>query len=115
MWKRLKVVVPGFGTGTALAVTCALPIVSNPAVWEQPNPPPRSTALLVLFGPVAGPFAEPLAFIDFSVARMFAWAAVLLPLIALHPCYPRWQTGIVSGLAIAFWFFLGFANTYYTV
>jgi hypothetical protein len=34
MWKRLRVVVPGFGIGTALAVTCAFPIVSNPAVWE---------------------------------------------------------------------------------
>jgi hypothetical protein len=37
---------------------------------------------------------------------------MLLLLIALHPCWPRAETGVLSGLAIAFWFLLGFVYTY---
>jgi len=72
-------------------------------------------AVVVLFGPAAGPFAEPLALEDFSLLRMFALGGVLLGLIALHPCWPRPETGVLSGFGLAWWFFLGFGYTYYSV
>jgi hypothetical protein len=106
------VVVGGFGIGVALSMFCATRVVTNPAVWAQPNPPHPSAALLILFGPAAGPFAEPLAIVDYSVLRMCLWGALLVPLMALHPCHPRRETGLVSGLTIAFWFLLGFSYTY---
>lgn len=112
VWKRLKVVVMGFGIGVALSTFCATPFVMNPAVWEQPNPPHPSAALLVLFGPAGGPFAEPLAMAEYSLPRMCFLGCVLLVLIAVHPCCPRWETGAVSGLGIAIWFLMGFAYTY---
>lgn len=114
-WKRLKVVVTGFGIGVALSMFCATPIVTNRAVWEQPNPPHPSGALLVLFGPVGGPFAEPLAMADYSLPRMCLFGGVLLLLIGVHPCWPRWETGAVSGLGLAIWFLLGFSFTYASV
>src|SRR5262245_24355647 len=98
LWKRVKVVVVGFGLGIGLNMVCAIPIVTNSMVAAHaPNP---FTALLVLFGPAGGPFAEPLALAEFSLLRMCLWGGVLLPLIALHPCWPRGETGVVSGLTI---------------
>jgi hypothetical protein len=84
----------------------------NPAVWSQAASPHPATALLILFGPAAGPFAEPLANMNFSVLRMCLWSGVLVPLIGLHPCWPRSETALVSGLTIAFWYLLGFVYTY---
>lgn len=101
MWKRLKVVVSAFAIGLALSLFCAMRAPLNPAA---PHPSP-----LVLFGPAAGPFAEPLARVDYSPPRMALWAGVLLAVIALHPCWPNAQTGVVSGVAIGIWFLVGFS------
>ena len=113
--KRLSVVGSGSVIGVILSLLVGLPIVMNPQVQNQPNPPPVSSALLVCFGPAAGPFAEPLASVDYSLGHMCLWGIPLLGLVGLHPCRPNAWTGCVSGLALAFWFLLGFANTYAAV
>jgi hypothetical protein len=69
----------------------------------------------VLFGPSARPFAEPLAFVDYSWPRMLALGLVLMAVIALHPWRPGVGTGIASGVGLALWYLLGFANSYHTV
>lgn len=108
-------IVPGFVIGVALSIFFATPVVINREIWSQPNPPHPATALLILFGPAGGPFAEPLAMVDYSLRRMCLWGGVLLLLIVLHPCWPRWETGVVTGLTIAYWFLLGFVYTYAAV
>jgi hypothetical protein len=108
LWKRLRVVVLGFGIGLALSLFCAIPVVT----WSQPNFPNPASALLILLGPATGPFAEPLAFVDYSLPRMYLLGGGLLVLIALHPCWPRLETGVISGLTILLWFLLGFSYTY---
>jgi hypothetical protein len=112
LWKRLRVVVVGFGIGMALSMFCALPLVTNPTAWSQPHSPHPASALLILVGPAAGPFAEPLAYVDYSLPRMYLLGGGLLVLIALHPCWPRLETGLTSGLTILLWFLLGFSYTY---
>jgi hypothetical protein len=113
--RRLSVVGPGLAIGVLLSLTAGLPVVLNPRVWDQPHPPPVWSALLVCLGPVAGPFAEPLARVDYSVGHMCLWGVPLLVLIGLHPCRPNVLTGCLSGLSLACWFLLGFANTYAAV
>jgi hypothetical protein len=116
MPRRLRVVVPAFLAGLCLSMCCGGPVVANPAVWARPahpsHPPVWLSALLVLFGPSAGPFAEPLAFVEYSWPRMLGLGAVLLGLIALHPWRPGIGTGVASGVGVAVWYLLGFANTY---
>ncbi len=103
---------PGLGIGIALSICCGVPVVTNVDVWSQAHPPHPATALLILFGPAGGPFAEPLARVDYSWPRMCLWGGGLLVLMALHPYWPRWEAGVVSGLTIACWFLLGFGYTY---
>jgi len=111
VYRRLRVVVPGFLLGLCLSTCCVCSLQSRKKVATDR----LDLAVLAVFGPAAGPFAEPLAFVKYSLFRMFALGLPLLALIALHPLSPHPVTGVISGMAMAMWYFLGFANTYYGV
>jgi hypothetical protein len=103
LWSRLAVVVPGFGIGIGFSTLIFLPLLVRQEVWSQSNPP---NAFQVLFlSPAGGPLLGILMYP--SDRQMYLWSAVLMALIALHPCWPRWETGLISALAIAFWFLWG--------
>lgn len=87
-------------------------VFADPAVWQQPNPPHPVTALMILLGPCAGPFAEPLGFVNYSWPRMLGLGAVLMASIGLHPLRPGVGTGVASGIGLVVWYLLGFAITY---
>jgi hypothetical protein len=111
VYRRMRVVVPGFLLGLCLSTCCVCSLQSrNKVATDRPD----LTALVIL-GPAAGPFAEPLAFLNYSLLRMFALGLPLLALISLHPIYPHPATGLISGMALATWYLLGFSNTYYGV
>lgn len=97
---------PGFGIGIGLSTLMFFPLAIDPAVWSQADPPNPFSALLLFLSPAGGPLLGILMFP--SDRQMYLWSAVLMALIALHPRWPRWETGIISGLAIAFWFLWGF-------
>jgi hypothetical protein len=110
--KRLKFVAVLFGLGLGLSAFLASLTVANAWDWWLSEPPHPVMLLLLFLGPAGGPFAEPLAFSDFSLLRICLLGGVLMLLIALHPCWPRSETGLVSGLAVEFWFLTGFAYIY---
>jgi hypothetical protein len=103
---RMGVVVPGLSLGTAASVLFALL-----GVWHHPVPA-LGMFLILCLGPLGGPLSEPLAVIDYSVAGMVAWGCGTALLIGLHPLRPNPVTGVISGLALAYWFLLGFGYTY---
>jgi hypothetical protein len=116
MPQRLRIIVPGLLIGLCLSMCCGGRVVFNSAQFTGPNDPPQwPSALLVIFGPTAGPFAEPLAYEDYSWPRMIAWGVGLLALIALHPWRPSSTTGIISMIAMLTWFLVGFCYTYNSV
>jgi hypothetical protein len=102
--KRLQVVVPGFLLGTALSVFLGLKAAGSQAL--------DPLTLLVCFGPLAGPFSEPLGRVDYDAGRMIGWGGILMLLIALHPLRPRRWTAVVSGLVVGVWFVSGLCWTY---
>jgi hypothetical protein len=110
MSRRLRVVVPGFLIGSGLSVFLGLLAIGK-------SEPATSTMeflcdFLVCLGPLGGPLSEPLALVDFDWVRMIVATAVLAGLAGLHPWRPGIATGVISGLAIAVWFFWGLAMTY---
>jgi hypothetical protein len=105
LWKRLEVVVPGFGIGIGFSTLIFLPLLARQKVWSQSNSPNAFQVLLIILSPAVGPLLGILMYP--SDPQMYLWSAVLMPLIALHPCWPRWETGIISLLAIVFWFLWG--------
>ena len=110
MKRRWRVVVPGCLIGSGLSVFLGLVAIGKAELATSVGG--LLLGLLVCFGPLGGPLAEPLAYIDFEPVRMVAATVVLLALIGLHPLRPGIVTGVVSGLAIAVWFFWGLAMTY---
>lgn len=110
MTRRWRVVVPGSLFGSGLSVFMGL------AAIGKAGPTPSVEFLLydvlVCLGPLGGPLAEPLAYVDFDPLRMIAATVVLLAVIALHPLWPGVATGILSGLALFVWFVWGLAMTY---
>lgn len=67
---------------------------------------------LLFVAPLAGPFAEPCAWTDYSWARMSVHGGALLLALAAHPAWPRWYTAAVSVAAAAWWLLVGLAFTY---
>jgi hypothetical protein len=102
--QRLRVVVPGFLLGTALSVFLGLKAAGSQAF--------DPLTLLICFGPLAGPFSEPLGRVDYDAGRMIGWGGILMLLIALHPLRPRRWTAVVSGLVVGVWFVSGLCWTY---
>jgi hypothetical protein len=113
MGRRWRVVVPGFLVGAGLSALLGLATIEKAGL--EPSAQGLLLGILVCGGPLAGPLAEPLAYVDFDPVRMVAAAAVLLALIALHPLRPAILTALVSGTALAVWFVWGLAMTYYGV
>jgi hypothetical protein len=113
LWKRLKVVVSGFGVGIGFSTLIFLPLLVRQEVWSQPNPPNLFQVLLLFLCPAGGPLWGILMFP--SDPQMYLWSVGLMALIALHPRWPRWETGIISLLAIACWFIWGLMLAFSTV
>lgn len=74
-----------------------------------------TTALLLFIGPLGGPLSEPLAYTNYSVARMVGWGTMLGALILLHPLRPNAITAVISSCTLAFWLLYGLALTYFGV
>jgi hypothetical protein len=70
---------------------------------------PAMSAVFLL-GPYAGPFVgfwgPIIGFEVPSLVRMCATGLPLLAMIASHPVYPRWWTGMLCVVGVLFWFLL---------
>jgi hypothetical protein len=113
LWKRLEVVVSGFGVGIGFSTLIQLPLLARQEVWSQSNSPNAFQVLLLFLSPAGGPLLGILMFP--SDPQVYLWSVGLMALIALHPRWPRWETGIISSLAIACWFMWGFMFLYSSV
>ncbi len=61
---------------------------------------------------MAGPFAEPMAFADYSWLRMGVHGTAVLLVASLHPIRPNEITAVESLVAVAWWFLVGLGLTY---
>jgi hypothetical protein len=113
LWKRLEVVVSGFGVGIGLSTLIFSSLLVRQEVWSQPNPPNIFQVLLSFLYPAGGPLLGILMYP--SEPQIYLWSVGLMALIALHPRWPRWETEIISMLAIACWFIWGFMVIFSTV
>jgi hypothetical protein len=68
--------------------------------------------LVLVILPLAGPFAEPCARVDYSWVRMGVHGVLALLAIAAHPARPGPLTACITLVACAWWMLTGFALTY---
>jgi hypothetical protein len=77
-----------------------------------PNSPfaSPSASLRIWIWTLAGPFAEPCAYTDYSPLRMCSAGIILLLAIAAHPYRPSYVTAVISIAGLMIWFLWGLAN-----
>jgi hypothetical protein len=98
--RRWKVLVPGIGIVAFLAALAASSKFSGPEAIE--------VCLCIL----AGPFAEPFAYVEYSWASMIGWGAALLLMISAHSLRPHIATGIISIVGLFLWLVFGLCYTF---
>jgi hypothetical protein len=70
---------------------------------------------LLTLAPFLGPWAEPLAYVDYDLSRMFLWSAILFAVMLCGLVLrPREFCSLIYISSVP-WFLIGFAYTYYGV